>query len=486
MAGKKRWVQPLDAMFLWGETPETMMHVASLMPFTPPDDAGPDYLETIYQEMLKAPVCPPWNRRLTHPHILRHPAQAWVEDDHFDIDYHVRRSALPAPGDERQLGIVVSRLHSHQLDFSRPPWEVHLIEGLEGGRYAVYTKVHHSLVDGMTATKIQQKSMSKDPDDLTTPFFFSINPWSGKPHDHDTSSRDGKGGVLAVPGRVAGAATGAAKAAVRTAGTLASTGVGTAKAVGRLEFGNDPETAALIDPVSAPTSIFNARTSRNRRLATQQYDLDVVQKVATAAGGTINDIVMAICGGGLRRYLDEMDQLPEKPLIAFMPINIRAEGDDSGGNKVGASLASLGTHIEDPRERAEAVIASTRQAKEQISGMAQLAILAYSGYLLAPAGAQVVGALTGLERKMPKTVNLVVSNVPGPRETRYMRGARLEAIYPVSIPVHGMALNITLESYDGTLCFGFVGCRDAVPSLQRLAVYTGEALDELAKVYDVA
>jgi diacylglycerol O-acyltransferase / wax synthase len=484
MAGKKRWVQPLDAMFLWGETPETMMHVASLMPFTPPEDSGPDFLENIYQEMLEAPVCPPWNQRLTHPHILRHPTQAWVEDDHFDIDYHVRRSALPSPGDERQLGIVVSRLHSHQLDFSRPPWEVHLIEGLEGGRYAVYIKVHHSLVDGFTATRIQQKSMSTDPDDHSTPFFFSVNPWSGRPHDHETQGPDG--GVLAVPGRVVGAATGAARTAVKAAGAMASAGVDTAKAVARLELTNGPETDALIDPVSAPSSIFNARTSRNRRLATQQFDLARVHEIAQAAGGTINDVVMAVCGGGLRRYLTELEALPGKPLIAFMPVNIRGEDDKGGGNRVGVSLASMGTHLEDPRERLDEVIASTGQAKQQISGMQQLAILAYSGYLLAPAATQLVGALTGLGSHMPKTVNLVLSNLAGPRSTLYMRGARLEAIYPISIPVHGMALNITLESYDGTLCFGFVGCREAVPSLQRLAVYTGEALEELAQAYDVA
>lgn len=485
MSGRRRWVQPLDAMFLWGETAETMMHVASLMPFTPPEDAGPDFLNEIYEEMLEAPVCSPWNQRLTHPHILRHPAQAWVEDDHFDIDYHVRRSALPSPGDERQLGIVVSRLHSHQLDFSRPPWEVHLIEGLEGGRYAVYTKVHHSLVDGYTATRIQQKSMSPDPDDRSTPFFFSVNPWSGRPDDHDTTS-DGRSGILSVPGRVVGAATGAARTTARTVGTLASTGVGTAKAVARLELGKGPETSDLVDPVSAPDSIFNARTSRNRRLATQQYDFAQVNAIAKAAGGTVNDVVMAICGGGLRRYLGELDELPAKPLIAFMPVNIRPEGDEGGGNRVGVSLASMGTHIEDPRERLEAVIASTKQAKQQISGMQQLSILAYSGYLLAPAGAQIVGAMTGLAHRMPKTINLVVSNLAGPREALYMRGARLEAIYPISIPVHGMALNITLESYDDTLCFGFVGCRDAVPSLQKLAVHTGEALDDLSKAYDVA
>lgn len=483
MAGKKRWVPPLDAMFLWGETAETMMHVASLMPFTPPEGAGPEFLEQVYEEMLGAPVCSPWNQRLTHPHILRHPAQAWVEDDHFDLDYHVRRSALPSPGDERQLGIVVSRLHSNQLDFSRPPWEVHLIEGLEGGRYAVYTKVHHSLVDGYTGTRIQQKSMSDDPGDDSTPFFFSVDPWSGKPSGHPEEA-PASGGVLAAPKRVLGAATGTARTAARTAGALANTGVGTAKAVARLELTRSPDTA-LVDPTSAPNSIFNARTSRNRRLATQQYDLARVKAIAKASGGTVNDVVMAICGGGLRCYLDELGDLPAKPLIAFMPVNLRDEGDEGGGNRVGVTLASMGTHLKDPRERLEAVIASTSQAKQQMRGMKQLTVLAYSGYLLAPAAAQLVGALTGVGQALPKTINLVLSNLAGPSHTLYMRGARLEAIYPISIPVHGMALNITLESYDGTLCFGFVGCRDAVPSLQRLAVYTGEALEELATAYGV-
>jgi diacylglycerol O-acyltransferase / wax synthase len=484
MAGAKRWVPPLDAMFLWGETTETMFHVASLMPYTPPAGAGPEFLREVYEEMRAAPVCPPWNQRLTHPHILRHPRQSWVADEHFDIDYHVRRSALPSPGDERELGVVVSRLHSHQLDFSRPPWEVHLIEGLEGGRFAVYTKVHHSLVDGYTATRIQQRSMSPDPDDRSVPYFFSVNPWSGKPH-HEHQTQSERSGLLAVPGRAVDTAAGAARATARTVGSLAGAGVGTARAVARLELHRGDGTDALIDPVSAPDTIFNARTGRNRRLATQQYDLTRVRSIAHAADGTVNDVVMAVCGGGVRRYLDEMGELPAKPLVAFVPVNIRPDGDEGGGNRVGVSLASMGTHLADPVQRMEAVIASTSQAKQQISGMRQLTILAYSGFLLAPAAAQVVGAITGLAHVLPKTINLVLSNLAGPKETLYMRGARCEAIYPISIPVHGMALNITLESYAGTLCFGFVGCRDAVPSLQRLAVHTGEALDELAAAYGV-
>ena len=167
-----------------------------------------------------------------------------------------------------------------------------------------------------------------------------------------------------------------------------------------------------------------------------------------------------------------------------MPVNLREQGAEGGGNKVGALLASMGTHLEDPRRQLEAVIRSTRSAKGRMTGLGQGAALAYSGYLLAPGAFQVVAAMVGLRQNpLPTTFNVCLSNVPGPRETRYLRGSRVEAYYPVSIPVHGMALNITLQSYDGTLNVGFVGCRDAVPSLQRLAVYTGEALDALEQAY---
>ncbi len=485
MGAKKRRVQPLDAVFLWGESPETMMHVASLMPVTPPEGAGPEYLREVYEQMLEAPVAEPWNQRLAHPHFLRHPRQAWVEDENFDIDYHVRRSALPSPGDERELGIVVSRLHSHQLDFRRPPWEVHLIEGLEGGRFAVYTKIHHSLVDGYTGARIQQKSMSPDPDDRSAPFFYSIQPWADRP-PRDSSGAEGGGGLLALPKRAVGTAVSVSTGATRLAAAAARSTFETTRAVARLERAAMPDDSDLVDPFSAPTTIFSGRTSRNRRLATQQFDMARVKKIATEAGGTLNDVVMAICGGGLRSYLGELEELPKKPLIAFMPVNLRSEGDEGGGNLVGVSLAHMGTHIEDPKRRLESVISSTRQAKEQMKGMQQLAALAYSGYLLTPAGAQVLGAMTGLEQRVPQTINVVVSNVPGPKSTMYMRGGKVEAIYPVSIPTHGMALNITMESYDGTLCFAFIGCRDAVPSLQKLAVATGDSLEALAEAYGVA
>lgn len=465
---KKRRVPPQDAMFLWGETSETMMHVGALMPFTPPKDAGPTYLRDIVEEARHQAVVSPFNLKLTHPHMLLHPRQSWVEDDSFDIDFHVRRSALASPGDERELGILVSRLHSHQLDFTRPPWEVHIIEGLEGGRFAIYAKVHHALVDGFTAVKMMSNSLTTDPDDDKLTFFFAKTlPKRPAPPKQATS-------VLKL-----------ASGTVRTVADAAGATAGLAKAVARLEFGRDEDQHALKGGWDAPATILNQRTSRTRRFATQQYQTERFRAIAKASGGTINDVVMAVCGGGLRRYLQELEELPKKPLVAFMPVNIRAAGDEGGGNKVAVLLASMGTDIEDPAERLKAVITSTRKAKKQMSGMGQLPALAYSGYLLAPGLAQTLAAIAGVKNPLPTTFNVVLSNVPGPRQPLYVRGSRLEAVYPLSIPAHGMALNITLETYADTLNFGFTGDRDAVPHLQRLAIYTGEVLAETEKALGI-
>jgi WS/DGAT/MGAT family acyltransferase len=237
----------------------------------------------------------------------------------------------------------------------------------------------------------------------------------------------------------------------------------------------------LTPPLQAPLSILNGRVSRNRRFATQRYPLDRLKSLARAAGGTLNDVVIALCAGGLRRFLSELGQLPDRPLVAFLPVNIRPKGDAEGGNAIGAVLTSMATDLADPRARIEAIIASTQRAKEQLQGLTQSAIMTYSALLMAPFGLQSFQALTGMKGRMPVNFNVCISNVPGPEKPLYFRGAQLEAVYPVSIPTHGMALNITCESYAGSLCFGFVGCRDTLPHLQRLAVYTGEALDELEK-----
>jgi WS/DGAT/MGAT family acyltransferase len=448
-------LSPSDAMFLYGESRETMMHVAGLLTFVPPPDAPPDHLRRLMNEIRAQPaVFPPWNLKLRTPDLLLNPLQAWVEDKHFDLDYHVRRSALPSPGDERELGIVVSRLHSHSIDFHRPPWETHLIEGLERGRFAIYSKVHHSLVDGYTAMQILSRSLTTDPNDRDRPLFFSLPPAKRAPRDPDA-------GGLHFPELMA---------AVREQ-------FGSARSVGRALY-NVMRNRELVTPLQAPRSILNARISRSRRFATLKVETARLKAVAKKAGGTLNDVILALSAGSLRRYLQEREALPEKPLVAMVPVNVRPKDDAGGGNAVGAILASLATDVADPAARLEAIIAGTRSAKEQLQGMSKNAILQYSALLVSPFMLQMIPGAIGRVRP---AFNVVISNVPGPDETLYFRGARLEAAYPMSIPVHGMALNITCNTYAGSLNFGFIGCRDTLPHLQRMAVYCGEALAELER-----
>ena len=455
---------PMDAMFLYGETPQTMMHVGGLLPFTPAPDAAPDFLRALVRELhTESVVQRPWNMKLKTPGFLLNPAHQWVEDPDFDITYHVRRSALPHPGDERELGILVSRLHSHPLDLTRPPWEMHLIEGLEGGRFALYVKFHHALVDGYSAIQLLNRSMSPDPSSRSEEMFFAV-----PPPRRERSAASGKSSPLADVGAVLSRAVNVTKSVPDLAMSIV-----------KLQLRRDGEFKHLVSSHEAPHSVLNSKIGRNRRFATQQYDIGRLTAAAKAGGATLNDVVLTICGGGLRRFLGEQGQLGEKPLVAFLPVNVRPKGDVGGGNAVGAILSTMGTDVEDPVERLGVIARSTRQAKDQLVNLPQESILAYSALLMAPAGTQILAAMTGLKTPVPFTFNLCVSNVPGPREVLYFRGARLEADYPVSIPIHGMALNITCQSYGGTLCFGFIGDRDALPSLQRLAVYTGEELARL-------
>jgi len=491
-------------MFLYGESRETMFHVAGMLPFSPPRDAPRDYMRALMDEIRAGvAVCAPWNQRLRTPELLRNPLQTWVEDTDVDLEYHVRRSALPSPGDERELGILVSRLHGHPIDFHRPPWELHLIEGLEGGRFAMYVKMHHALIDGFTAMRMLVNALTPDPDERDRPLFFSMPPPARRrrapapatatattPADGDGGPGDGGAGDGAGEGAGDGAAEGAARieptglpelmAIVREQYGAAKIAV---RALRKVVQGEDD----LITPRQAPHCILNGRIGRNRRFATARLELARLKAVAKATPGasaTLNDVVLALCSASLRRYLAELSALPTAPLVAMVPVNIRPKDDAGGGNAVGAILASLATTTEDPAERLAAIVASTTTAKQQLQGMSTPAILQYSGLLIAPMMLQMIPGAAG---RLRPTFNIVISNVPGPEESLYFRGSRLEATYPMSIPIHGQALNITCNSYAGSVCFGFTGCRDTLPHMQRLAVYCAEALGELeAAVFGAA
>ncbi len=440
-------------MFLVGETREVMFHVAGLMQFTPPPDAPRDYMRSLMDE-VRAGVAAhyPWNQRLRTPNLLSNPAQSWIEDPELDLEYHVRRSALPSPGDERELGILVSRLHSYPIDFHHPPWECHLIEGLEDGKFAMYVKVHHSLVDGFSAMRLLNAALGTDIKERDRPLFFGITPPERGPRPDAIGTNVSE--VLLAARKQYGATKMVAKAIAKV---------------------RRREEEDLIAPGQAPKCILNARIGRNRRFATAKFPMTRIKALAKKSGATINDIVLALSSGAIRKYLAERDALPAEPLIAMLPVAVRAKDDDGGGNSVGAILATLATDLEDPAARLAAIVASTKKAKQQLEGMSKNQILSYSALLIGPAMLQM---LPGIAGRVKPGFNVVISNVPGPEQPLYFRGSKLESTYPLSIPVHGQALNITCNSYAGQLCFGFTGCRDTLPSLQRMAVACSEALDD--------
>ncbi|HEY3821072.1 MAG TPA: wax ester/triacylglycerol synthase family O-acyltransferase [Polyangiaceae bacterium] len=449
----------LDRTFLAGETRESMMHVGVLAPFSPPEERPRDFLRSLVEELKrKTRAYPPWTLKLRHPEFLASPLQAWVEDDDLDVEYHVRRSALPSPGDERELGILVSRLHSNKIDFHRPPWEVHFIEGLEGGRMALYFKVHHALVDGFTGMRLLTRSLSSDASDVDTPLFFARAPpeRTKRADEPDEATLDH---LIHLLRDQVGASRDVGRAAMNLFRSARS------------------KERPLVTPLQAPLCVLNRKISRNRRFATQRFDAERLRRISRAHDGTLNDAVLALTAAALRRFLLEQDALPDQPLTTMVPVNIRPKGDTTGGgNEVGAILASLATDVADPRERLRAIVASTRRAKEQLQGMSKSALTQYSALILAP---MLLSQIPGAAGRVRPAFNVVVSNVPGPTKPLYFRGWRLEAIYPLSIPFHGYGLNITVGGYDGELDFGFTGCRDTVPHLQRLAVYASEAADEL-------
>lgn len=461
--GSKRTQPPIrlgamDWMFLALESRESMMHVGVLLRFSAARQGvgATEFLRTLRDEVRRGlDVHPPWNRRLSRPDSLKDPRQAWIEDTNFDLDYHVRHSALPAPGGERELGVLVSRLHSHALDFHRPPWEMHLIEGLEDGGFAIYCKVHHALVDGYTGIKLLARSFSSDPDEQDTRLFFARR----------LPSREGnkiRPAVIHVLLLAAREELGSARGLLNAANNV---------------FRRERrEALALIAPMQAPHSKLNQPIGRNRRFATQSLDLSGLKALAKRHGGTLNDAVMAVCAGALRRYLCELDALPAQALTAMLPVNIRPKDDPGGGNAVGAILASLATDLDSPQARLRAIIASTRAAKAQLTGLSRAAIIQYSGMLMSPLllSANTLGA-----GRVRPAFNVVISNIPGPQSPLYFRSWRLDAFYPVSIPFHGYALNITLTSYLDSLKLGFIGCRDRVPHLQRIAVFAAQAVEEL-------
>ena len=446
---------PTDAIFLLGESREHPMHVGGLQLYEPPQGAGRDFVRDFYDRLVA--------QQDFQPTFLKRPATflggianlGWSYDKDVDIDYHVRRSALPSPGRVRDLLELTSLLHGSLLDRHRPLWEAHVIEGLTDGRFALYTKLHHSLIDGVSALKLMQRALSNDPDDPEI-----RAPWT-------LPKRKRKSGPSSPLSSL-----------MRTAGSVAALAPSTVTVARAALFEQ-----RLTLPFGAPRTMLNVKIGGARRCAAQSWSVDRIKSVKRAAGVTLNDVVLAMCSGALRYYLLEQNALPDAPLVAMVPVSLRREDEaDAGGNLVGAILCNLATDTEDPAQRLQIVSESMRNNKKVFSQLPRFEALALSAVNM---GSLALAAVPGWVASTSPPFNLVISNVPGPTQQMYYGGARLDGNYPLSAVLDGQALNITLVSNADNLDFGLVGCRRSVPHLQRLLAHLEASLKDLERAVGV-
>lgn len=459
-------LNPLDTAWLFTESRATPNHVGGLLQFCLPESAPRGFLRTMVAEFrTHRSFVAPWNQRLKIP-FLKNPLPSWVIDDDIDLEYHVRHAALPWPGGERELGELVGRLHSTPIDLARPPWECTIIEGLEGGRFALFIKLHHSLIDGVSGMKMLERAMAPDAKKSMKlpPFWAAPAPKSARPASRRPTPS------------VANAAAAAIEGFSVQARSLPQLVTAFGKIIRRI---GDPDDGLAI-PFDAPRCVLNGRVREKRRFATQQFSIARMRTLASAAQCTLNDVVLALCGGALRRFLLERDELPNKSLTAGIPISVRPKDDEGTGNAISFIVASLGTDLPEAGERLLAIRSSVRHAKAHLQSLPRQAMMQYTLLLMAPT---MLTLLTGIGGRTPPMFNITISNVPGPDKPLFFRGAEMLAVYPASIVTHGQALNITCESYAGQMNFGFTGCHTTMPSMQKVAVYCADALAELEHTF---
>lgn len=437
-------LSPLDQMFVRMESPRTPMHIGALAVFRLPEGAPDDFVRNLHAAFAELAFLPfPYDSVLSGLPIAD--AVAWKQVQP-DAEYHVRLDALPSPGSDADLGRLVERLHSVPLDMTRPLWEAHVIEGLGDNRFAFYFKAHHAATDGLGAMDTIRAWLSTDPEGL---------PPVGT--EAAVGARASLARTLTIlPGRVG-------------AGLVAST-----ELVRRLVDMSLGRHSTVRAAMKTPRTPFNQTVTRHRRFATSELELARLKAVATATGGTVNDVVLCALGGAVRRYLTEQDALPDASLTVSVPVGF--DRDEGTLNAATGFVCPLGTATEDPLERLALIGEATARGKRDIGEMSANAAEHYTLLGLVPLA---LGQRTGVLKRLPPLFNFTVSNVVLGKQPLYLLGARLELIAPISFLVDGYGLNVTLVGYTDKVTLGFVGCRDTLPHLQRLAIYTGEAVTVL-------
>ncbi len=448
-----RPLHPIDFIFLSLEKRQQPMHVGGLFLFQIPENASATFIQDLVSDIRtsQSTPIPPFNNYLN--------GLFWDEDQQFDLDHHFRHIALPKPGRIRELLTYISQEHSSLIDRAKPLWTCHIIEGIEGNRFAMYFKIHHAMVDGIAGMRLVEKSLSHDPQAKSI-----VPPWCV---EGPRAKRLKAPKVSRVRGLLS-TFKGQLESTPRVMYELSQTVL--------KDMGRNPD---YVSSFQAPSCILNQRVSASRRFAAQSFEFSRLRHISKALGVTINDIVLAICSGALREYLLSQNALPKKPLIAMVPASVR-DDDSEVSNRITMILANLGTHKEDPLERLKIVRRSVLNAKERFKRMNANQILNYSAFVYGAAGLNIASGL------MPKrqAFNLVISNVPGPQEPLYWNGARLEALYPASIVLDGQALNITMTSYLDKLEVGLTACRNALPKMQNLLTHLEEEIQRFERIVD--
>lgn len=456
----------LDASFLYLESSTQLLHVCGVVMISPETMPERYDFETLKRGIARRISSMPEFLRTLHtvPLHLDHPV--WVIDEDFDIDRHVHRAAVPSPGGPEELAELVGHLAGLPLDRSRPLWEMVVIEGLRDGRVAVFTKMHHATVDGVSGANLISNLCSLEPE---------APPLPAEPAHHERVPSDVE---LAARALVSTATKPLelAKLLLPTAGIVTSW-------IGRGRAGK-----AMPAPFTAPRTSFNGTITGHRSAAFADFDLDDVKAVKAAAGATVNDVVLGLVGGALRRYLADRGELPSASLVAMVPVSVHGKSQRTGSNKVSGMFTKLHTDVEDPLERIRAIAATNADVKEHHGAIDADTLQDWAQFAAPRTFGMAVRVYSRLRlaERHPVVHNLVVSNVPGPPVPVYFMGARIDALYPLGPVFHGAGLNITVMSNNGRMNVGVLACRELVPTVRELAALIPSELDAALEALSVA